>query len=277
VGLGCSAVVGWIALAIYFSPLEPAWVRAGLGALVPAGAAVALVRVRPMRRTLAGILAAFVVVLGAFLTVPASNDRDWQPDVAALPFADIRGDRVVVHNVRNAEYRTETDYTVRFEDREVDLSRLRSLDLFLIYWGSPLIAHTIMSWGFEGDQYLAISIETRKEKTKRTRPSGGSSASTSSSTWSRTSGTSCASRGEDVYVYRLDGSPAGAPTSTGPSPSSSCSRRAIPPREIPGPSKRCAASSDGMLACQARDRRSEEGGSSQTEIRLILNYAFPVL
>jgi hypothetical protein len=107
---------------------------------------------------------AFLVILGAFLAVPASNDRDWQPDVAALPFADLRGARVVVHHVRNAEYRTETDYTVRLEDRELDLSRLRSLDLFLIYWGSPLIAHTIMSWGFEGDQYLAISIETRKTK-----------------------------------------------------------------------------------------------------------------
>jgi hypothetical protein len=76
-----------------------------------------------------------------------------------LPFADIDGDRVLVHNVRNAEYRTETDYTVRIEDRALDLSKLRSLDLFLIYRGSPLIAHTIMSWGFEGDQYLAISID----------------------------------------------------------------------------------------------------------------------
>jgi hypothetical protein len=85
----------------------------------------------PIRRALVGILAAFVVVLGAFLTAPASNDRDWQPDVAILPFADIRGDRVLVHHVRIAEYRTETDYTVRLEDRELDLSRLRSLDLFL--------------------------------------------------------------------------------------------------------------------------------------------------
>jgi membrane protein implicated in regulation of membrane protease activity len=279
VGLVCSVLLGWMALAIYFdfSRLGPPRLRAVVGMLVPVAALAAVWLVHPRRWALAEILGAFVVVLAAWLAIPPSNERDWQPDVAALAFGEIRGDRVIVHNVRNAEYRTETDYTVRFEDREVDLSRLRSLDLFLIYWGSPLIAHTIMSWGFEGDQYLAISIETRKEKTKRTRPSGGSSASTSSSTWSRTSGTSCASRGEDVYVYRLDGSPAGAPTSTGPSPSSSCSRRAIPPREIPGPSKRCAASSDGMLACQARDRRSEEGGSSQTEIRLILNYAFPVL
>ena len=69
--------------------------------------------------------------------IPPSNDRDWQPDVATLAYADIRGDQVLVHNVRNAEYRTETDYTVRLEERALDLSKLRSLDLFLIYWGSP--------------------------------------------------------------------------------------------------------------------------------------------
>jgi hypothetical protein len=65
--------------------------------------------------------------------------------------------------VRNNDYRSETDFTVRYEDREFDLAKLRSLDLFLIHWGSPVIAHTIMSWGFEDGRYLAISIETRKE------------------------------------------------------------------------------------------------------------------
>jgi hypothetical protein len=53
---------------------------------------------------------------------------------------------------------------VRYYDKTFQLSELRSVDLFLSYWGSPLIAHTIMSFGFEGDEYVAISIETRKEK-----------------------------------------------------------------------------------------------------------------
>lgn len=210
-GLGMSAAVGWMALALYLSPLEPSWLRAALGALVPVGAAIGVGLVRPMRRAVAGILAAFVVVLGAFLAVPASNDRDWQPDVATLPRADIRGDRVLVHHVRNADYRTETDYTVRLEDRELDLTRLRSLDLFLIYWGSPLIAHTIMSWGFEGDQYLAISIETRKEQGEAYSAFRGFFrqyeliyvvADERDVVRLRTN-----YRGEDVYVYRLDAPP----------------------------------------------------------------------
>ena len=216
VGLGCCGLLGWMALAIYFdfALLGPPGLRAGLGALVPVGAVVALWLVRPLRWVVAGILGAFVVVLALWLAIPPSNARDWQPDVATLAFADIRGDHVIVHNVRNAEYRTETDYTVRLEDRALDLSKLRSLDLFLIYWGSPLIAHTIMSWGFEGDQYLAISIETRKEKGEEYSALRGFFrqyelvfvvADERDVVRLRTN-----VRGEDVYVYRLDASPAEA-------------------------------------------------------------------
>ena len=208
------AVLGWMMLATYFSPLEPPWIRVGLAALVLVGAASGLLLVRPLRYVLGGILAAFVVVLGAWLAIPPSNSRDWQRDVAVLPFAEIRGDRAVVHNVRNAEYRTETDFTVRYEDRELDLSRLRSLDMFLVYWGSPLIAHTIMSWGFEGGQYLAVSIETRKKKGEEYSAIRGFFrqyelifvvADERDVVRLRTN-----YRGEDVYLYRLDASPADA-------------------------------------------------------------------
>jgi hypothetical protein len=212
----CAGVLGWMALAIYFDLAAggPMWLRVGLAAFVPVAGLVALLLVRPRRRALAGIAAAFVVVVAAWLAIPPSNSRDWQPDVAALPYADIRGDHVTVHNVRNAEYRSETDYTVRLENRELDLSRLRSLDLFLVYWGSPLIAHTIMSWGFEGDQYLAISIETRKEKGEQYSALRGFFrqyeltfvvADERDVVRLRTN-----FRGEDVYAYRLDAPPADA-------------------------------------------------------------------
>src|SRR6266850_4107324 len=144
VSLACITVLGWMALAIYFdlAPARPPWLHTGLAILVPVGAMAALLLVRPRRWVVVGIGVAFVVVLVAWRAIPPSNTRDWQPDVATLPYAEIRGDRVTVHNVRNADYRSETDYTVRLEDRELDLARLRSLDLFLIHWGSPAIAHT---------------------------------------------------------------------------------------------------------------------------------------
>lgn len=214
-GLACAGVLGWMALAIYFDLAPgPTWLRAGLALLIPAAALVALLRLRRRWWVVVGIAAAFAGVLVAWLAIPPSNTRDWQPDVATLPYAEVRGDRLIVHNVRNADYRSETDYTVRLEDRELNLSRLRSLDLFLVYWGSPLIAHTIMSWGFEGDQYLAISIETRKEKGEQYSALRGFFrqyelffvvADERDVVRLRTN-----YRGENVYVYRLDVPPADA-------------------------------------------------------------------
>jgi hypothetical protein len=153
-----------MALAIYYSPLQPAWLRAGIAALVPVGAAVALLLVRPLRRVLAGILALFVVVLAAWLSIPPSNQRDWQPEVAVLPYADIDGDRITVHNIRNLAYRSETDFTPAYYERTFDLRKLDRLDLIAVYWMGPAVAHVFVSFGFAGGDHLAVSIETRKEK-----------------------------------------------------------------------------------------------------------------
>src|SRR5262249_16303092 len=71
---------------------------------------------------------------------------------------------LVIQNVRNFDYRSETDFTERWEERTFDLAKLQGADLFLSYWGSPSIAHTIVSWDFGDGQHLAISIETRKER-----------------------------------------------------------------------------------------------------------------
>jgi hypothetical protein len=93
-----------------------------------------------------------------------SNVRDWQRDVARVATAEVQGSRVLLKNVRNFAYRTRTDYDERWEEREYDLSAIDGLDLFFIYWGAPLIAHTIVSWSFADGRHLAISVETRKRK-----------------------------------------------------------------------------------------------------------------
>jgi hypothetical protein len=154
----------WSTMAIYYSNLPAAWLRTLAAGGYAAGVAVALLWMR--RRWLARliVLGAFGAVVCWFLFTPPSNRRDWQADVAILPCADIKGDEVTIHNIRNCEYRTEADYTVRYYTKTYDLAKLRSVDLFLVYWGSPLIAHTMISFGFEAGDYLCISIETRKEK-----------------------------------------------------------------------------------------------------------------
>ncbi len=127
-------------------------------------ALVVLIRFRPLRRGVAAYGVLFLVLLGWWLSIPPSNDRDWQRDVAELASASIDGDRVTIRNVRNFAYRSSEDYTEQWETRTYDLSRIVGVDIYFFYWGSPWIAHTIVSWDFEEGPPLAISIETRKER-----------------------------------------------------------------------------------------------------------------
>jgi hypothetical protein len=85
--------------------------------------------------------------------------------VAVLPYATINGDLVTVHNIRNFDYRTETDFTPAYYDRTFDLRRLDRVDLMAVYWMGPAIAHIFLSFGF-GDEHLPISIEVRKTRSK---------------------------------------------------------------------------------------------------------------
>jgi hypothetical protein len=117
----------------------------------------------PVRRLLPGWSVAFLLPVAAFHLMQPSNSRTWQPDVAQLPYAEIAGDQVTVHHVRNCMYRSETDFTPRFETRRYDLSKLRTGDVYLVDWGLHKVAHTMVSFGFDDGQYLCFSIETRKE------------------------------------------------------------------------------------------------------------------
>jgi hypothetical protein len=109
-------------------------------------------------------------VLAWWFSLQPSNDREWQPDLAVLPYADIKGSQVTLHNIRNCDYRSETDFDVRYYDKTFALEKLRSADLYMVYWGSPSMAHTMVSFGFDGGlpaqaaDYVCFSIETRKEK-----------------------------------------------------------------------------------------------------------------
>jgi hypothetical protein len=114
-------------------------------------------------RKLIAIAVAFGIVLSWWLTLKPSNLRNWQPDVAQAPWAAIEGDIVTLHNVRNCDYRTETDYTPHWENRKMRLSKITGIDIAINYWGSPWMAHPILSFQFADAPPICFSIETRKE------------------------------------------------------------------------------------------------------------------
>ena len=118
-----------------------------------------------MRRWLALAVYAtsFVLFLAWWATIRPTNDRNWTPDVARTVTATIDGDRLVVKNVRNFTWRSDTDFDQRWEQRTYNLSRLTNVDLIMSYWMGEAIAHTIVSFGFDDGARLAFSIETRKE------------------------------------------------------------------------------------------------------------------
>jgi hypothetical protein len=158
-----TAITGWESLTVYYSNLpEPFRLPGAIGiALVSLGT---LLMVRPAGRSIMIFISVFVIVILWFLSIPPSNDRNWQPDVTRLAWAEIDGDRITVHNIRNFEYRSETDYTPAYYDKRFDLSKLEAVDVVAVYWMGPTIAHVFLSFAFAGGDYLAISIEARKEK-----------------------------------------------------------------------------------------------------------------
>ncbi len=121
------------------------------------------------------VLGVPVVGYGLFsLIVRPSNDRDWSPDQERLAAATFTGDSVHIENVRNNLYRSVSDYDVRWERRSYDLTQLETV-WFIVEPFSKLRgpAHTFLSFGFANGEYVAISVELRKEKGETFHPLRG--------------------------------------------------------------------------------------------------------
>ena len=159
-------LVAWATLAIYYSNLPSAALRLAL-ALVFAAVTIWLLWLSRDRRAFVVFVVLFLGVVAWFLSISPSHDRPWRPEVAVMPRATIDGDRVHITGVRNFEYRSVNDFTVRHEEREVQLSHLTAIDFFVSYWSKGLIGglvgHTFLSFIFDNASPLSISIETRPE------------------------------------------------------------------------------------------------------------------
>jgi len=204
----------WSAACLWFDGPESRLFAGLLSTGFALAALLAITLIRPLWRVWLAFFVLFCTVQIWWLGIEASNDREWMPDVARLPTATFEGDVLTLQNVRNFHYRSEEDFDEIWETRSYDLSKLRGADMFLSYWGSPMIAHTIMSWEFEDGQHLAISIETRKEV--------GESYSAVLGFFRQYElyyvasderdliGVRTNHRGEEVYLYRLQAPPARA-------------------------------------------------------------------
>jgi hypothetical protein len=159
------ALGAWCALALWYrcGDQEP-WrsLLAGATATVTLVAVAGLARPRWWRPVMVyGIVVALVLLWWA--TITPTHTRDWAPEVARSVTATLAGDRVVLRNVRNFTWRSDTDFDSRWEERTYALSHVTDVDLLMSYWMGEAIAHTIVSFGFDDAPRLAFSIEIRKE------------------------------------------------------------------------------------------------------------------
>jgi len=153
-------LIAWGALAVYYSNLPWAWARIALAVAFAVFAVWALWVSRRVR-LFTGVFAALVVW---WLFIPPSHDRPWRPEVAVMPRAIIDADHVRLTGYRNFTYRTRDDFDSHWEERDLDISHVVAIDLFVSYWKIGPIAHTFVSFDLDdGTPPVCISIETRPE------------------------------------------------------------------------------------------------------------------
>jgi hypothetical protein len=159
----CRAVlIIWATLAIFYSNLPWPFLRLVLAGFFASFAIWALFLSR-QRRVFVAAIGLFLSVVVWWILISPSHDRNWRQEVAVMPRAVINGDRVRIAGVRNFDYRSTTDFTVRYEEREVQLSHLTALDFYVSYWSEGPVGHTFLSFIFDNAPPLCISIETRPE------------------------------------------------------------------------------------------------------------------
>lgn len=156
-------MTSWAVAAIYFSNLPTVPARMTGSIIFVILVIASFVFIRPLKRSFLLFIALFCIVLILWFMIPPSNDRQWHPDGKILCNALIKDEEITIHNIRNFDYKSPTDYTVGYYDKTFTLSKLQTVDLFLSFWGPTKIAHTLMSFGFGEEGYVCISIETRKE------------------------------------------------------------------------------------------------------------------
>jgi Domain of unknown function (DUF4105) len=214
--LAIAPLSAWTAAAFWFRLPLPEWARAAVCCLVALCALATIVALftRARWRGLLLFALAFAGVILWWGSIRPAADGDWAPDVARQTTGALDGDILTLSDVRDFDWKSEAAFTERWRARSYDLSKLESLDLFLSYWAGPEMAHLIMSFGFEGGDELAWSIEVRREKNGQYSPVADAFKTHTVVYLATTERDSVRLRsnvrGEDVRLYRLQASPAAA-------------------------------------------------------------------
>jgi hypothetical protein len=165
--LAVALATAWAALALWFRLPLPEGVRAVAAGLFAVAGFAAIVALFTRRRLVAlvGFLAMLGVVIAWWSTIEPPRDGDWAPEVARQVTGKLDGNFLTLANMRDFDWRSEQDFDDRWTTRTYDLSKLRTLDLYVTWWAGPEIAHPIFSFGFGDGRFIAWSVEIRRLNT----------------------------------------------------------------------------------------------------------------
>jgi hypothetical protein len=129
------AIGVWCSMAVWYECKSQGPLRSFLtGATAVVVLATVASLARPRRWLAIGLYSAFVALfLAWWATISPATDRNWAPDVARNVTATIDGDRVVINNVRDFAWRSETDFDPIWEQRTYALSHVTDVDLIVSY------------------------------------------------------------------------------------------------------------------------------------------------
>lgn len=165
-GLQLSIAFGvllWAAFAVHFQ-LKPPLQLAGIVTIAAVALVILFLASRGKWRGVwrwMGLSA--LVIFGWWFTITPRNDRDWMVDVSRGVTAEPVTGGLLVKNIRNFDWSSETEATPAWYDATVNPDEIASVDMLLSTWGNPDIAHTLVSFGFNDGQHIVFSVETRKE------------------------------------------------------------------------------------------------------------------
>ena len=164
--LAILAAGAWSALVVLYAPVLPneAKLPAALAVAALLLLSIAGIFVRRLRPAIPALGIAAVLATAGWATISPSHSGDWPPEVARLPQASIQDDLITIRNIRNFKWLGTDRFIERWETRSYVLSALNRLDLIASYWGSPHIAHLMLSFGFDTGDQLVTSIEIRRRR-----------------------------------------------------------------------------------------------------------------
>ena len=171
VGLIVIPTTVWIALAVYYHARR-FWLRC-LVSLAPVAAVGASLGALPLVWALAIWSGLLAIVLAWWFSLRPRSDRDWAVGMEVIPRAEIVDGMLRVRCLRNFGYTAAGEAIPRFEERTYDVAKLTSLDYFLSHWSGPVMAHTLVSFGFDDGEFLCVSVEARRQRWQRYSPLWG--------------------------------------------------------------------------------------------------------